>query len=62
MKDVEKGKKYCEQVLSRCEILRQRERGQMYADRYKVWVKEYENPDFKELTIEPGILGFTLDG
>ena len=62
LKDVEKGKKYCEQVLSLCEILRQRERGKMYADRYKVWVKEYENPDFKELTIEPGILGFTLDG
>ena len=62
LKDVEKGKKYCEQVLSLCEILQQKERGKMYAYRYKTWVKEYDNPDFKEITIEPGILGFTLDG
>lgn len=61
-KNIEKGKKYCEQVLSLCEILQQKERGKMYAYRYKTWVKEYDNPDFKEITIEPGILGFTLDG
>lgn len=60
--NVEKGKRYCEQVLSLCEILQQKERGKMYAYRYKTWVKEYGNPDFKEITIEPGILGFTLDG
>ena len=60
--NVEKGKRYCEQVLSLCEILQQKERGKMYAYRYKTWVKEYDNPDFKEITIEPGILGFTLDG
>ncbi|SHE50652.1 transcriptional activator, Rgg/GadR/MutR family, C-terminal domain-containing protein [Atopostipes suicloacalis DSM 15692] len=60
--NVEKGKRCCEQVLSLCEILQQKERGKMYAYRYKTWVKEYDNPDFKEITIEPGILGFTLDG
>ena len=60
-KDIEKAKKYCEQVLSLCEVLQQTERRNMYAYRYKTWLKEYDNPDYKELTIEPGILGFNLD-
>ena len=60
-KNIEKGKKYCEQVLSLCEILEQKERRKIYAHRYKMWAKEYNNPDFKEITIEPGILGFSLE-
>ena len=60
-KDIEKGKVYCEQVLSLCDALQQIERRKMYANRYKTWKKEYDNPLFKELTIEPGILGFNLD-
>lgn len=60
-KNTEKGAKYCEQVLSLCAILKQNERGRMYEERYKMWKEEYDNPDFKELTIEPGILGFSLD-
>lgn len=60
-KDIEQGKEYCEQVLSLCDALQQTERGKMYANRYKTWKKEYDNPLFKELTIEPGILGFNLN-
>lgn len=60
-KEVETGSRYCEQVIELCEIFRLKERGLMYADRYNIWKEEYNNPEFKELTIEPGILGFTLD-
>lgn len=60
-KDIEKGSKYCKQVLSLCETLGQTERGKMYASRYQAWKEDYDNPDFFEITIEPGILGFSLD-
>lgn len=60
-KDIEKGKAYCEQVISLCEILRQPERGKMYANRYQSWLTQHENPAFREITIEPGILGFNLE-
>lgn len=59
--NIEKAKAYCEQVLSLCDILRQPERGRMYANRYQSWLTQYDNPEFKEITIEPGILGFTLE-
>lgn len=59
-KNIEKGKEYCEQVLSLCEILKQPERRKMYANRYQSWLTQHDNPDFKEITIEPGILGFNL--
>lgn len=58
---IEKGKEYCEQVISLCEVLRQKERRKMYISRYKSWLNERHNPDFKEITIEPGILGFNLE-
>lgn len=60
-KNIEKAKAYCEQVLTLCDILHQPERGKMYENRYQSWLTQYENPDFKEITIEPGILGFTLE-
>jgi Rgg/GadR/MutR family transcriptional activator len=60
-KDPKTAAKYCEQVLSLCEILQQTERGTMYANRYQAWQEGYLNPKFKEITIEPGILGFSLD-
>lgn len=60
-KNIKKATKYCEQVLSLCEVLQHEERGKMYANRYKVWKESYDNPMFKEITIEPGILGFNLD-
>ena len=58
---IEKAKAYCEQVISLCEILRQPERGKMYSNRYQTWLNEHDNPKFKEITIEPGILGFNLE-
>lgn len=60
-KEIEKGKEYCEQAISLCEILRQPERGKMYTNRYQSWRTQYDNPEFKEITIEPGILGFNLE-
>lgn len=59
--DIDTATKYCEQVLSLCETLQQTERGKMYASRYQSWKEGYNNPEFKEITIEPGILGFSLD-
>lgn len=59
--DIDTATKYCEQVLSLCETLQQSERGKMYASRYQSWKEGYNNPEFKEITIEPGILGFSLD-
>lgn len=59
--DLEKGKAYCEQAISLCDILQQTERGLMYTNRYHSWLTQRNNPDFKEITIEPGILGFKLD-
>src|SRR5699024_3798047 len=59
-KNIEQGKVYCEQVLSLCDALQQTERRKMYANRYNSWLTEHDNPDFKEITIELGILGFNL--
>lgn len=61
MKDIERGSECCEQVLSLCEVLKHKERGKMYANRYKMWKENVDNSNFKEITIEPGILGFTLE-
>lgn len=60
-KEVAKGIEYCEQVLSLCEIFQMPERRKMYDMRYQIWKEQYDNPDFKDLTIEPGILGFNLE-
>ncbi|GAA0370588.1 Rgg/GadR/MutR family transcriptional regulator [Alkalibacterium iburiense] len=58
--DPEKGKAYCEQVLSLCDILKQVDRKKIFANRYKAWKKEYTNPNYKELLIEPGLVGLKL--
>jgi len=59
--DLEKAAMYAEQVIALCATLQQTERGKMYKNRYQMWKEGYDNPNFKELTIEPGILGFNLD-
>jgi len=61
MKDLETASTFCEKVIALCETLQQTERGKMYKNRYRVWKENYNNPDFKQLTIEPGILGFNLN-
>lgn len=58
---VEEAKAYCEQVIDLCEVLQQKERGKMYTNRYEAWLNGRHNPGFKEITIEPGILGFSLE-
>ena len=59
--DFKAASKHCEEVLALCETLQLKERGKMYANRYKTWKEESDNPEFKEITIEPGILGLSLD-
>lgn len=58
---VEEAKAYCEQVIDLCEVLQQKERGKMYTNRYEAWLNGRHNPGYKEITIEPGILGFSLE-
>lgn len=59
--DPENGSRYCEQVLSLCDIFQQVDRKKVFMNRYKVWKEEYTNPDYKELLIEPGLVGLKLD-
>lgn len=58
--DPEKGKAYCEQVLSLCDTFKQVERKKIFLSRYETWKEEYANPDHKELLIEPGLVGLKL--
>lgn len=60
-KDIETAKKYCEQVISLAGMLQQPEREKMYTNRYHSWLKLHDDPSFKEITIEPGLLGFNLE-
>lgn len=59
--DPEKGKAYCEQVLSLCDVFKQIDRKKIFLNRYEAWRKDYANPDYKELLIEPGLVGLKLD-
>src|SRR5699024_2858817 len=55
--DPETGKKYCEQAISLCRLFQQTVRERIFQTRYKQWKVAYNDPKFKELTIEPGLFG-----
>jgi|GEM_PF-3536471 len=56
-KNVPEGKKYCEQAIKFCQLFNQKKRGEIFQMRYNTWQEHYDDPDFRELTIEPGLFG-----
>ena len=53
-KEAEKAIQYCEEALSLCKLFKQKDLEEMFTKRYKNWRDNYENPKFKELTIQVG--------
>lgn len=53
-KDPEKGSKFCEDAITICRMFHQYEQEKVLSERYKNWKTNYDNPDFRELTIQVG--------
>lgn len=59
--NIEEAKINCKQAISLCEIFNLKKRKKSFDGRYEMWNKHYANPEFTDLVIEPGILGFIFD-
>lgn len=53
--DLKTAKKYCENAIEICKYFKQKESFDYYSKRYKQWLKNYENPDYRELSIKVGM-------
>lgn len=52
--DPNKGKEYCEQAISICQVFKLKSSEETYKRRYESWKNNYNDPGYKELMIKVG--------
>lgn len=55
--NVIEAKRYCQQAIDLSELFNQKKLAKVLQESYHRWLNGYNDPNFKELTIDPGLLG-----
>lgn len=55
--DPQTGQAYCEKAIRLSRQFKQQTQEKIFIKRYKQWRESYQDPKFRELTIEPGVFG-----
>ena len=56
-KDVATAKRHCQQAIDLSQLFNQKKLTKLLQESYHRWLEGYNDPEFKELTIDPGLLG-----